>query len=322
MAAQPAETPVVLITASFANVPADHNGDFTFQLNFSENVEAGYARIGTTPSRWTAPPSTLTGRPKAATKAGTEVDPTGNGEVTITLPETTDCDDANLPDDDRMLSHATSDPPAISVSDATVQEAEGASWSLHRHPEPRLTGRHRGLRHHGVRLHRSQRRPHLQHAGELPDLEVSRPDRLWMKRAETLTRDLVQRRPGHPGRRHRYRQHRERRVHRRTRWYWSRRPSATCRPPITGHHTSELDFSENVKAGYERIRDEPFTAATSTGREQGTNQYWTITVKPDGNASVYITLPETTDCDADAAICTYDKRKLSHTNVATINGPG
>ena len=91
--------------------------------------------------------------------------------------------------------------------------------------------------------------------------------------------------------------------------------------------TFELTFSENVKAGYERIRDEAFTIVggdikNAKRREQGTNQYWTITVKPDGNASVYITLPETTDCDADAAICTYDKRKLSHTNVATINGPG
>ena len=34
------------MTASFANVPADHNGgNFTFDLNFSENVNAGYARI-------------------------------------------------------------------------------------------------------------------------------------------------------------------------------------------------------------------------------------------------------------------------------------
>ena len=95
----------------------------------------------------------------------------------------------------------------------------------------------------------------------------------------------------------------------------------------SGEFTFELTFSENVKAGYERIRDEAFTIVggdikNATKREQGTNQYWTITVKPDGNASVYITLPETTDCDADAAICTYDKRKLSHTNVATINGPG
>ena len=91
--------------------------------------------------------------------------------------------------------------------------------------------------------------------------------------------------------------------------------------------TFELTFSENVKAGYERIRDEAFTIVggdikNANRREQGTNQYWTITVKPDGNASVYITLPATTDCDADSAICTYDDRKLSHTNVATINGPG
>ena len=42
----PAEDPVVLLTAAFANVPADHNGsNFTFQLNFSENVNAGYARV-------------------------------------------------------------------------------------------------------------------------------------------------------------------------------------------------------------------------------------------------------------------------------------
>ena len=39
-------TPVVLLSASFANVPADHDGDnFTFQLNFSENVNAGYTQI-------------------------------------------------------------------------------------------------------------------------------------------------------------------------------------------------------------------------------------------------------------------------------------
>ena len=61
-----------------------------------------------------------------------EVDPAGNGSVSITLPETTDCDasGAICTDDSRKLSHSTSatvaGPPAISVSDATVQEAEGA----------------------------------------------------------------------------------------------------------------------------------------------------------------------------------------------------
>ena len=61
-----------------------------------------------------------------------EVNPTGNEAITITLPETTNCsdDEAICTDDERMLSHSTEErvegPPAISVSDATVQEAEGA----------------------------------------------------------------------------------------------------------------------------------------------------------------------------------------------------
>ena len=91
--------------------------------------------------------------------------------------------------------------------------------------------------------------------------------------------------------------------------------------------TFDLSFSENVKAGYARIRDD---ALTITGgdilkaqrKTQGSNQSWTITVKPDGNGAVYITLPETTDCNATGAICTYDERELSHTNVAAITGPG
>ena len=135
VAAQPAETPVVLITASFANVPADHNGDnFTFQLNFSENVNAGYARIRD--HAFTVDGATIANayRQTQGSNQGwnVEVDPTGNGEVSITLPETTDCDDSGAicAEDERMLSHATSvrvtGPPAISVSDATVQEAEGA----------------------------------------------------------------------------------------------------------------------------------------------------------------------------------------------------
>ena len=135
VAAQPAETPVVLITASFANVPADHNGDnFTFQLNFSENVEAGYSRIRD--HAFTVDGGAIANayRQTQGSNQGwnVEVDPTGNGEVTITLPETTDCSDSGpiCTGDERMLSHATSalvaGPPAISVSDATVQEAEGA----------------------------------------------------------------------------------------------------------------------------------------------------------------------------------------------------
>ena len=131
----PVETPVVLLTASFANVPADHDGsNFTFDLTFSENVEAGYARIRDHAFTVTGATIDSASRITQGSNQGwnVEVNPTGNGAVTITLPETTDCDasGAICTDDSRKLSRSTSatvaGPPAISVSDATVQEAEGA----------------------------------------------------------------------------------------------------------------------------------------------------------------------------------------------------
>ena len=135
IAAQPAETPVDLLTASFANVPADHNGEnFTFQLSFSENVEAGYARVRD--HAFTIDGATIDSASRITQGSNqgwnVEVNPTGNGAVSITLPETTDCNasGAICTDDSRKLSHPTSatvaGPPAISVSDAAVQEAQGA----------------------------------------------------------------------------------------------------------------------------------------------------------------------------------------------------
>ena len=55
----------------------------------------------------------------------------------------------------------------------------------------------------------------------------------------------------------------------------------------------------------------------------GSNQAWTITVKPAGNGAVTLTLPETTDCDDQGAICTKDdsKRMLSHSLSFTVSGP-
>ena len=91
--------------------------------------------------------------------------------------------------------------------------------------------------------------------------------------------------------------------------------------------TFTLSFSENVRAGYARIRDHAFTIDEGDINKaqrvtQGSNQSWTITVKPDGNGDVKLTLPSTTDCDAEGAICTYDDRMLSHSTTITIAGPG
>ena len=90
--------------------------------------------------------------------------------------------------------------------------------------------------------------------------------------------------------------------------------------------TFELAFSENVEAGYARIRDDAFTITggdinQAQRKEQGSNQTWTITVEPEGNGAVSITLPATTDCAAAGAICTADGRKLSGSVELTVNGP-
>ena len=94
----------------------------------------------------------------------------------------------------------------------------------------------------------------------------------------------------------------------------------------SGFFTFTLSFSENIKAGYKRIRDKAFTVtdgdvAKAKRKVKGSNQNWTITVEPAGNGAVSITLPETTDCDVDGAICTYDKRMLSNSTSVTISGP-
>ena len=94
-----------------------------------------------------------------------------------------------------------------------------------------------------------------------------------------------------------------------------------------GNFTFDLNFSENVEAGHERIRDDAFTMSdgdiitSAVRKEQGSNQGWTITVQPGDNGAVSITLPETTDCDATGAICTYDGRKLSNSTSESVQGP-
>ena len=127
--------PVAPLTASFSGVPAEHDGsEFTFDLSFSENVAAGYARIRD--HAFSVNGATIK-KAQRKTQGSNQnwtvtVDPTGNGGVSITLPETTTCNNAGAicTDDGRKLNHSTSDsvqgPVGIAVSDARVEEAAGA----------------------------------------------------------------------------------------------------------------------------------------------------------------------------------------------------
>ena len=350
-------TPAVLLTASFANVPADHNGgNFTFDLNFSENVDAGYARIRDDAFTVSGGTIASAGRKTQGSNQGwtVEVDPTGNGAVSITLPETTDCSatGAICTDDGRKLSHPTSatvaGPPAISVSDATVQEAEGAVLvftATLSHASSRtatvdyatsdgtaVAGSDYTAASGTLTFNAGDTSQTVQvtvltdsedEGQETLTLTLSNPSQATLDDATgTGTIENGESSSGTQD-----------------------DPPAEDPPaetPVvlltasfanmpTTHNgsafTFDLTFSENVKAGYARIRDHAFTISggditSAVRKEQGSNQGWTITVQPDDDGAVSITLPETTDCTATGAICTYDERELSHTNVATINGPG
>ena len=56
--------------------------------------------------------------------------------------------------------------------------------------------------------------------------------------------------------------------------------------------------------------------------EPPSNIGWEVVVKPDSNGDVTITLPATTDCNAQGAICTGDGRPLSNRLEITVSGPG
>ena len=90
--------------------------------------------------------------------------------------------------------------------------------------------------------------------------------------------------------------------------------------------TFSLSFSENVEAGFARIRDHALTEDGGTIKKaervtKGSNRHWTLMVEPAGTGTVTLTLPATTDCDAHGAICTSDGRMLSHATTVTIAGP-
>ena len=101
----------------------------------------------------------------------------------------------------------------------------------------------------------------------------------------------------------------------------------------TSHNGSDnfkfrISFSEEPKSGfsYTTMRDHAFTVTggSVTGARRlvsGKNLRWEIVVSPDSNGDVTITLPATTDCDAQGAICTDDGRMVSEGLELTVSGP-
>ena len=93
---------------------------------------------------------------------------------------------------------------------------------------------------------------------------------------------------------------------------------------VPGEHTGRsftfgLRFSEDFPLSYKTLRDEAFSVSGGAVRgakrkQQGSNQRWTITVKPDSHAPVTVSLPA-------GAVETSDGRSLESAVSATVAGP-
>ncbi|MYD94593.1 MAG: hypothetical protein F4Y02_13080, partial [Chloroflexi bacterium] len=92
---------------------------------------------------------------------------------------------------------------------------------------------------------------------------------------------------------------------------------------VPGSHdadfTFELRFSEEPKENfsYETMRDHAFkvtggVVTKSRRLAPSSNVGWEVHIRPDGNGKVTIVLPVTTDCTAESAVCTSDRRPLSN----------
>ena len=91
--------------------------------------------------------------------------------------------------------------------------------------------------------------------------------------------------------------------------------------------TFEIRFSEEFGLSYKTLKFHAFTVtggsvkkAQRMDRDSDTpNIRWLITVQPNANGDVTITLPVTTDCTDDGAICTGDGRMLSNSLIFTVS---
>ena len=127
----------------------------------------------------------------------------------------------------------------------------------------------------------------------------------------------------------------------RSRWFHVDTPSAPApEPPLTARieaapddhngtdaFTFRVAFSENIGISYRSLREDAFTVTggrvTGGRRVDGRRDLFEVTVEPDGDGDVTITLPAGRACTVSGAICTKgeNRRRLTNTPTATVLGP-
>ncbi len=87
-----------------------------------------------------------------------------------------------------------------------------------------------------------------------------------------------------------------------------------------------LSFSEYVKNRRDDIMGDVLTVGGGTISDASqvrapSHREWRITIRPDGDGPVSITLAGDRDCETPGAVCTEDGRRLSRTITSTVAGP-
>ena len=86
-------------------------------------------------------------------------------------------------------------------------------------------------------------------------------------------------------------------------------------------------FSENIGISYRSLREDAFAVSggrvTQGRRVDGRRDLFEMTVEPDGDGEVTVTLPAGRECSVSGAICTKgeNRRQLTNTPTATVAGP-
>ena len=257
------ETPANTLTASFANVPAEHGGAgesnrFTFDLTFSEETPTSYKTLRDHSFSITGGHVRKARRRQQGSNIGWQitVEPSGWGDIAISLPGGRACttSGAICTADDRQLSNSPSatvqGPAALSVADANADENSDAALDADRHGRLRHVERHRDC---GQRLHRDQRHAHLHARRHRQDRLGADPRRLAQRWRGDTDADAVECEQRAHRRRHRHRHHREQRPDPAgvggTLRAQRGEPRARCPRSATGHDAAVLRAPRRPPAG-------------------------------------------------------------------------
>ena len=332
------------LTASIHSEPAPHDGQaaFTFELRFSENLESfSYKTLrdhAFTVTGGEVVNARRLERP-ANVRWGISVRPSGNADVTVSLPATTDCDSqgAICTGDGRKLASAlevtvsvqnfaatgapaitgtarvgetlTASTTGISDSNGLATAVFGYQWLAAGAEISSATGS-------GYTLVAADE-------GKAIKVRVSFTDDAG--NAETLTSTATSAVAASaptviPDEAEEEQEQQQ-----------ATPLTATIHDAPESHDgssvfTFELRLSEEFGISYKTLRDHAFTVTggeviKARRLERGKNLRWEISVTPGGNGDITVVLPATTDCSVQGAICTEDGRKLSNRVEVTVPGP-